>query len=274
MPALTRLLTPATVVASVLAVALPATASAASSTTITACVKTRTGVFKILTAKQAKKKCPKGSKKVTWSVKGKNGKNGTNGKNGASGKNGTDGASGAAGASSVVPVHDSAGNLLGQYAGTVAPAFAIAIARTVYNVLGPDGGLYQYYADGRLVPSVLSFEATPLFRDSACAGTAYLTSGQPGDALLSGVSDASRWVYRPIDSADPSTPQFGPARAWKFTGATMTVPPMAGTFYVQDPSGVCIAADDAAVAAFAGATLPVLKSVPAPPDGVGTIVVG
>jgi hypothetical protein len=271
MSTLTRLLTPATTVATVLAIALPTTASAASSTTITACVKTKTGAFKILTAKQAKKKCPKGSKKITWSVKGKNGENGTNGAN-ANGKNGTDGASGTAGASGVIPVHDSAGNLLGEYAGTVAPAPPVAsITPTAYNVLRPDGGLYQYSADGRLLPSDPTFRSLPLFRDAACADTAYLWSAAV-PSLLSGVSNSSRWVYRPIDSTDPTDLKFGPARAWEFTGATMTVPPVVGTFYAQVNTGACIAIDPAFPSA--GQTLPVLRSVPAPPDGVGTIVVG
>ncbi len=235
-------------------------------------MKTKTGAVKILTAKQAKKKCPKVSKKVTWSVKGKNGTNGKNGA-GASGKNGTDGANGAAGASGVIPVHDSAGNLLGAYAGTVAPALAFAFASitpAVYNVLGPNGGLYQYSADGRLLPSDATFKTVPLFRDAACADTAYLWAALP--SLLSGVSDSSRWVYRPIDSTDPTDLQFGPARAWAFTGATMTVPPVVGTFYAQVNTGACIAIDPAFPSA--GQMLPVLRSVPAPPDGAGPIVVG
>ncbi len=85
-------------------------------------MKTKTGAARILTAKQAKKKCPKGSKKVTWSVKGTSGKNGTNGVDGTTtnGNNGANGSDGPGGTSGVLQVHDSAGNLLGAYAGSSA----------------------------------------------------------------------------------------------------------------------------------------------------------
>ena len=125
--------------------------SATAATTITICVKTKTGTVKVLSAKQAKKKCAKGYKKLTWNAQGPAGKNGTNG----TGTNGTNGTNGLNGGS--LKVRDSAGTLIGAFAG-LGPA--ITAFFTTYNVLGADGGLYNYLPSGQLmhliVPALLA----------------------------------------------------------------------------------------------------------------------
>src|SRR5262245_28710432 len=97
-----------------LALAFTASAQAGSSSTITACVKKKTGAVTILSKKKAKKKCPKGSTKMTWSIAGKpgkNGKNGTNGANGSAGAPGSNGTNGTNGTNSPpFTVRDGAGN--------------------------------------------------------------------------------------------------------------------------------------------------------------------
>src|ERR1700712_4048029 len=97
---------PSALVALGLALVCATSAQAAKKTTakavttsraITACVKTKTGAVKILSAAQAKKGCPKGSTKVTWNVAGANGAAGKNGTAGATGPAGATGANGANG---------------------------------------------------------------------------------------------------------------------------------------------------------------------------------
>ncbi len=274
MSLLTRLLTPAAVIVAALAVTLPTTASAASATTITACVKTKTGVARILTAKQAKKKCPKGSRKMTWSV-GKNGKNGTNGKNAADGSNGTNGANGKDGLPGAqLQVHDSAGNLVGLFAKatTLIPGGLQSYPITTYTVLRADGGFYDYLPNGKLYPTSPDF-SSPAFMDSRCIGTAYLgaTGSDPATYWLRFFGSQGRWVYRAIDKTNPFKPP-GVPRAWKFSTATATVPP-AATFYQLDPLGTCTAIDPGSAPA-AGDTLSVLTSIPAPPDADGALKIG
>jgi hypothetical protein len=263
MSARRHLVVSATIAAALLAVALPTTASATAATKITACVKTKTGVARVLTVKQAKKKCPKGSKKVTWSVKGTSGANGKNGVDGTTtnGKNGANGSDGPAGTSGVLQVHDSAGNPLGAYAGA-----ATAGAGTLYTVLSPDGGLYRYSGSGQLVP-----DGSPVFLDPGCAGTAYLYFGQLHVPALGGIGVAGRYVYRPYTGLAPQSLDFGvvgPARAWKFSDATI---PWSGGVYLLDQTGACVQQPGMLPAGF---MLAVLTSIPAPPDGAGPIVVG
>src|SRR5690349_18840933 len=85
------------------AVLLPA--SGASAATLTACVKKKTGEMRLRQGKAAKKKCPKGFKKVHWSVRGPAGKQGAPGANGTNGVNGQPGP--------VINVKDATGAVVG-----------------------------------------------------------------------------------------------------------------------------------------------------------------
>lgn len=89
MPA-AKMLRPAVLAAATcLLVAL--SSAAASAATITACVATKTGVTRIVSAKAH---CRRGERKLSWSTTGPAGKNGAAGANGANGAEGKPGASG------------------------------------------------------------------------------------------------------------------------------------------------------------------------------------
>ena len=224
--------------------------SATAATTITICVKTKTGTVKVLSAKQAKKKCAKGYKKLTWNAQGPAGKNGTNGTGGTNGTNGLNGGS--------LKVHDSAGNLIGAFAGQGQTPNAIF---NTYTVLGADGGLYNYLPSGQLMPNFVPL----MFRDSACTGPAYL-SADPSltPVLLTMVGGALRVVFRPIDEQSLT---FGPARAWKVTTDRSVVPGTPPTYYQLTELGC------AALQPRPGDFLFVLQDVPTPPDGVGLLTI-
>ena len=249
------------------AVALSVTAVAASGAqaakTITICVKTKTGTIKVLSAKQAKKKkpCAKGSKKLTWNARGPAGKNGTNG-TGANGANGTNGTSGLNGGS--LKVHDSAGNLIGSFAGVRASG---GLGNFAYSVLGADGGLYDYLPTGQVMPTA---GFVPLaFKDSACTGPAFIvTSEPPSDMILAMLGGPFRLVVRSVDEVALT---FGPARAWKVTTNLSFVPANPPTFYGLMEDGTCVA--------FPGQPIPgdflvALANAPTPPDGVGMLTIG
>ena len=230
--------------------------------TVTACVNTKSGATKVLLGAKAKKKCAKGWSKVRWSVAGKNGANGSNGSNGANGANG------AAGKNAVgLQVRDSAGTVLGTYAGmiTLAPY-------PVYVVLGSDGGIYNYLADGQLWPSgILTAVTSPVFLDSTCAGTAYANFRSGPSSFVSLFVGHTRFVYRPV-TADGS---LGTPRTWKYTSTTIVVPSPAPTYYQLDFAGTCApmtgVPPNPNPAPVAGNALIELASTPAPPDGVGTL---
>lgn len=227
--------------------------SATAATTITICVKTKTGTVKVLSAKQAKKKCAKGYKKLTWNAQGPAGKNGTNG----TGTNGTNGTNGLNGGS--LKVHDSAGNLIGAFAGQGQAPNALF---TTYTVLGADGGLYNYLPSGQLMPNFVPL----MFRDSACTGPAYISADASiSPVLLTMAGSALRVVVRSINEQSLT---FGPARAWKITTDWSVVPGNPPTYYQLTELGCAAAQPRPGDALFA------LRDVPAPPDGVGLLTIG
>lgn len=250
-----RLLT-AVAVATGVALVPVATAQAASST-ITACVKTRTGAVKVLPVKKVKSKCSKGWKKVTWNLAGKPGKNGTNGTNGANGAPGAPGATGPAGPQLNVKGAD--GAVVGKFVGYYFTG-SLPILQVEYQ-----GGLYIYYPSGQLFPSGSFGGPTVSFKTPDCSGTAYFQGGGiPPGLLTSLVGSAWRFVNRTI--TPPFT--FGPATAWKLTATTENIA-VATQLKMRDTSGACI--NDGAP--FTG-TLITLAETPAPPDGVGPLTVG
>jgi uncharacterized low-complexity protein len=229
----------------------------ATAKTVTACVNKKSGATKVLLGSKAKKKCPKGSTKVRWSVSGKNGANGVSGTNGTNGKD-----------TSALQVRDSAGNVLGRFAGTT-----LFSAVPIYNVLASDGGLYMYLPSGELEPSLAAGAGGIVFADSGCAGTAYANVSAPPSSSLSLFVGPARLVYRSGNLGAES-----PARVWKYTSTTLTVPSPAPTYYQLDPTGACVAIvagpNPLILPLIAGNALIALESTPAPPDGVGPLTIG
>src|SRR6478735_3290281 len=93
------------------ACAVLVSASAADAATLTACVNKKTGEMRLRTGKAAKKKCPKGWRKVRWNTKGAAGKQGTPGVNGTNGTNGAPGPN--------ISVKDATGAVVGQLMGVI-----------------------------------------------------------------------------------------------------------------------------------------------------------
>jgi hypothetical protein len=229
------------------AVLVPATA--ANAATLTACVKKRTGEMRLRQGRAAKKKCPKGWKKVRWNVQGAAGRQGAAGANGTNGTNGTNGAPGPN-----ITVKDATGAVVGQFLGVVPEGVPI------YSVWR-DGAYWYYLGDGHLYPLV-----GPRFKTSDCSGTAYLpnaSSSQFNDAtfqLL--ISGPFRAVYR-INDAE----LFGTPTAYAASGATE--PATSVQLYSFDNTGGCNAAGGPVTG-----TLFALQVVPAPPDFTGPLTIG
>lgn len=243
----------------------------AAAKTVTACVSKKSGATKVLLGSKAKKKCAKGWSKMTWNVAGPAGANGASGANGANGAPGAAGAKGADGGALLV--RDAASNRIGRYAGVPASSALFPLVQ----VLGDDGGIYTYLESGQLAPSALTAvggggglaAVQPQFTNSACAGSGVLFAPAASEALLSlFVGGTTRIVHRTL--VGPRITDMSPARVWKLstTITTITVAPPA--VYELDPAGVC--APTAAPAA--GYVAVTLDAIPAPPDGVGRLVIG
>ncbi|MFA4927952.1 MAG: hypothetical protein WC558_05510 [Patulibacter sp.] len=245
--------------------------SSTTAKTVTACVDNRTGATKVLLGKKAKRKCPKGSTRMTWNVAGRDGKNGT-GTNGANGANGLPGLPGAPGANGEgVLVRDAAGNRLGRYVGGI----DLSIGSPPYplvQVLAADGGIYSYLESGHLFGGSfgsVGVPFSPFFYDAACAGPAYMSSDASNASFMAlFAGGAARIVHR--YATGPSLDSLAPARVWKLTTTTSVVSAGFPPVYALDGFGVCAAASSPAV----GSVMFALESVPAPPDGVGRLVIG
>lgn len=220
-----------------------AAAPAAGGGTVTACVNKRTGDARIVTGKKAKKKCPKGTTKVTWNASGRPGPTGAPG---AGGANGLPGAPGP-----VLMVKDKNGAVVGQFVGLIPEGFSL------YLVLR-DGGAYVYIENGQIYP----LGESPSFKTNTCNGTAYMKSSSAAQTsvLLSLVGGSTRFVYR------ATNPVFGPTSAWKLAGPSELVNMQ---LYKLNDSGACVA-DGGAY----NGTLVTLASVTAPPDVPGLLTIG
>ncbi len=119
----------------------------------------------------------------------------------------------------------------------------------------------------------MALQTAALFQDAACTGPAYIDAG-PGptsSSLLSLLVGPPRFVYR----SGTTIGGLGPARAWKYTTTSITVPAVAPTFYGLTSTGACAAIPGPFPAPPAtGDTLIVLASTPAPPDAVGPLTIG
>ena len=218
----------------------------ANAATITGCVNKKTGELRIRQGKAAKKKCPKGWKKLRWNTKGAAGKQGLPGVNGTNG---------AAGQSGLVNLKDATGAVVGQLLGVFPEGGAI------YIVLR-DGGYWFYLGSGQLYGLF-----TPKFKANDCSGTAYLTNSSTSDfsaaqfvALIGG---PFRVVFRTLNMGT-----FGTPSAYKANGATE--PATAVQLYDRDnTTGTC----GASGSPFTG-TLAALDPVQAPPDFTGPLTIG
>ena len=151
------------------------------------------------------------------------------------------------------------GGLLG------AGVFAGGGGLNVYTVLR-NGGIYIYAPGGQLFPANSLSGAEPKFKTSACTGSSYIAFG--GAALPPNVlsfyrglfGGAFRLTYRSTAGVD-----FGPARAWRFKGATETVAAGIDVFKLQSDGSCALDATG-----FTG-TLFKFDRVPAPPDFKGPL---
>lgn len=119
--------------------------SASSAATYKACVKKKTGEMRMTS-----KKCKKGWKRITWT---KSGPTGDKGPAGGTGK-----------ANSLGTLVDATGADVGTLLG------AVNMGPTMFTV-DIDGGVYFYYPNGWLLPTVGLY-----FTDSACTGPAFVTA--------------------------------------------------------------------------------------------------
>jgi hypothetical protein len=223
-------------------------ASAASAKTLTACVNKKTGEMRLRQGKAAKKKCPKGWKKVRWSVQGPAGKQGTPGVNGTNGANGQPGP--------IINVKDATGAVVGQMVSIFPEGGAI------YFVLR-DGGLWTYLGDGHLY----GFGSSPTFKTNDCTGTAYLSSSSSQfkpETLAALVGGPFRVVFRTLNAGD-----FGTAMAWKGTATTEKITSAISTYELNDTTGAC----ELDSSSFTG-ILVALEQTTAPPDFVGPLAIG
>jgi hypothetical protein len=224
------------------AVLVPATTGDAA--TINGCVKKKTGELRIRSS--AKKKCPKGWKKIHWNTAGPAGKQGLPGTNGTSGVNGLPGPN--------ISVKDASGAVVGQLLGVFPEGGAI------YVVLR-DGGIFFYLGSGQL----FSFGTSPTFNATDCSGTAYVrvSSGFTTAMFAALIGGPFRIVFRTVSAGT-----FGPPTAWKGTSSSESVT-STQLYRRNSTTGVC--ETDGPV--FTG-DLVALDQVTAPPDFTGPLTIG
>jgi len=216
---------------------------AAAKPKVKACVHKRSGDLRFLTGTK-KKKCKRGWKKVTWNAKGAPGSTGPSGNTGPGGSTGP---AGPLGPRMVVK----AGN--GE---TVGDFLSIYPATPQFISILIDGGVYQYFPNGRLIPS-----DSPNYKDAACAGTAYTDANSQivEDLIKGSAGGSSRVVYR------ATSPTFGVPKAFQFTTTAESVNQQ---LYAFNQSGVCI--PDGGVY---NGRLVQLATTQAPPDFVGPLTI-
>ena len=196
----------------------------------------------------ARKKCPRGWRRVRWSSTAPAGKNGRQGIPGTPGTPGTQGPAGPA-----FSVKDSTGATVGQYMGLIPEGVPF------YAVLR-DGGFYYYIGSGQVYPL-----GSPDWKLNDCSGTAYFKGGTSfsSTTLPLLVGGPFRMIFRTLSAG-----AFGTASAWKGRGTIETV--AATQLYRRNgTTGLC----ETDGAPYTGDIAP-LDSVTAPPDFVGPLTVG
>lgn len=224
-------------------VGAPATAGAA---TITACVNKSTGELRIRSGTAAKRKCPKGWKRLRWSTSGPAGNQGVPGAPGGQGIQGPAGPQ--------FSVKDASGAVVGKYIGMFPQPFPIYVVER-------DGGFWYYLGSGQLYPF-----GSPNWKTVDCSGQAYLeASGSLSTATFTLlVGGPFRFAFRTLSAG-----VFGPTSGWKGRGTSETLPGATQLYERNSTTGAC-EADGLPVT---GDLLP-LDPVTAPPDFTGPLVIG
>lgn len=149
----------------------------ADAATLTACVNKKTGATKMVFGNKAKRKCPKGSRKVTWPNE------------------------------SGLSVFDATGRKVGRLLGVTQSG-----PYTIFQVLR-NGGAYSYMAGGPLFPTFdpITGPFPVSFKTADCSGKAYLAAGgvQPPffqDLLKRSYRGQYRHVFRTFTSSGLGTP--------------------------------------------------------------------
>ncbi len=176
----------------------------ADAATLTACVNNKTGAMKMVFGNKAKRKCPKGSKKVTWPNE------------------------------SGLSVFDANGKRVGRLLGVsqFGPYTLLQVLRS--------GGSYTYSSGGPLFPSVdpnTGFAAVT-FKTADCSGKAYVASGgvQPPfiqDLLKKSFLGDYRLIFRTFQGSGLGTPVA-------HTGdGTVEYGPLVTTYTLNPNTGAC-----------------------------------
>lgn len=202
-----------------------ATADAAK---LTACVNKKTGEMKIRFGNKAKKKCPKGYRKVTWNDSS---------------------------TSTLPSVYAADGTRIGSFLGSLPFFFGPGPNFSVLR----NGGQYVYGSgDGALIPL-----GSPDFTDAACSGPAFLglSSATPVPAgviarYMKSLAGTTRIVFRTQDASG----LLGVPRAWTGDRTSQTVGAAIATYDLNSETGACELDDPAFTGALLGlrsVTLPV-----------------
>ncbi|MFM8888577.1 MAG: hypothetical protein ACKOGM_01085 [Solirubrobacterales bacterium] len=210
----------------------------AGAATLTACVNKKTGEMKMRFGKKAKKKCPKGYKKVTWN----------------------DSAT-----SKLASVYAADGTRIGTFLG----AGSIFAPWPLYQVKRTDGGQYLYSAGDGTMQSL----GSPQFTDISCTGTGYLglDSATPIPAAVvaryeKNLQGSTRIVFRTQNALG----DLGVPRVWTGSGQSQAVGAPIPTYDLNFQTGACEVDDPT----FTGSLLGLAAvTTPTPYDFVGPLEV-
>lgn len=210
----------------------------AGAATLTACVNKKTGEMKMRFGKKAKKKCPKGYRKVTWN----------------------DSAT-----SKLASVYAADGTRIGTFLG----AGSIFAPWPLYQVKRTDGGQYLYSAGDGTMQSL----GSPQFTDISCTGTGYLglDSATPIPAAVvaryvKNLQGSTRIVFR----TENALGDLGVPRVWTGSGQSQAVGAPIPTYDLNFQTGACEVDDPT----FTGSLLGLAAvTTPTPYDFVGPLEV-
>ncbi|MFM8520116.1 MAG: hypothetical protein ACKOB2_06940 [Solirubrobacterales bacterium] len=209
----------------------------AGAATLTACVNKKTGEMKMRFGKKAKKKCPKGYRKVTWN----------------------DSAT-----SKLASVYAADGTRIGDFLGS-----GLFYPWPLYAVKRTDGGQYLYSAGDGTMQNL----GSPDFTDATCTGTGYLglDSATPLPTAVvaryvKNLQGSTRIVFR----AGNALGDLGVPRVWTGSGQAQQVAAAITTYALNFQTGACEVDDPT----FTGSLLGLAAvTTPTPYDFVGPLEV-
>ena len=177
---------------------------------LTACVNTKTGAMKMVFGNKAKKKCPKGHKKVTWNSQGPAGPN--------------------------LSVFGADGQRVGRFLGATAN-FELPLFQVQRN-----GGIYNYLGGGTLFPSNQT-GLNVAFKTADCSGGAFVPAGgglPPWylDFITKSLAGTNRIVFRAFGQFGFSDP-----RAWVGNLTSEQVANATNLFELDSTTGACVAGE-------------------------------